>query len=102
VFLVVLKVVGNVFAVQKTATLGFLDKQITNRVTRSSDMHNGAGGVPVDEFSKNLVATDQLEDAVVCTLSVDQRPDDLEFAHEHNLSVGGGVVACLLIITYKA
>ena len=77
--LVVLEVVGNVFAVQQTATLGFPNEQVMDWPLAGVYMHNGANGLVVEKFPENLVVLDQLEDTSIGTLSGGEGADDLGF-----------------------
>jgi hypothetical protein len=56
--LVVLKVIGNVFAVQQPTIFGFLNEPVVNRPLMGNHRDDGAGGVVVDKSPKSLVALD--------------------------------------------
>lgn len=77
--LVVLEMIGDVFAVQQPATLGFLNEPVVDRPLAGSYMHNGAGGLVVEEFPENLVALDHLEDTSIGTFCGGEGADNLGF-----------------------
>lgn len=77
--LVVLKVIGDVFAVQQPAILGFLNEPVVNWPFMGNHRDDGADGLVVDKSPQSLVALDQLEDTIIGTLSWGEGADDLGF-----------------------
>lgn len=77
--LVVLEVIGDVFAVQQTAILGFLNETVVNWPLVGDHRDDGADGLVVDKSPQSLIAFDQLEDTIIGTLSWGEGADDLGF-----------------------
>lgn len=57
-FEIVLKVIGNVFAVQQPASLGLPDKALADRTLAWDHRNDGASGLVIDKSPKGLVALD--------------------------------------------